>query len=142
MNNALVSIADAVAPALRQMGFKRSSTTWNRRVGDFTDVINIQVSKSLDRVWVNVGVAEAHAYVSSWGVALPSFVPEGECTVRTRLGILINGHDSAWMIQDPAVPKEIENQLRTVGLPYLERLHTYEEMEKEMATRPGRIHRK
>lgn len=131
-------VADAVARPLREMGFKRRPTTWNRRISDFTDVIDLQLSKSQDRVWVNVGVAEAQAYVSVWGRALPSFVLEGECSVRARLGVLIDGHDSAWMIRDLAAPTDIENKLRTVGLPYLERLHTYEELDEEMASRPGR----
>lgn len=115
MNESLTSIAEAFAPTLRERGFKRRSTTWNRRIGDFTDVVNLQLSKSLDRVWVNVGVAEAHAFVSSWGRALPGFVPEGECTVRTRLGNLIDGHDSAWMIQDPAAPSDIAESSGPLG---------------------------
>ena len=53
-------VADAVASTLRERGFKRRSTTWNRRIGDFTDVIDLQLSKSLDRVWV-IGYAVIRA---------------------------------------------------------------------------------
>ena len=47
---------------LRPLGFARRNMTWNRRTGDFIDIIDFQVSKFAELVTMNARVLHAGVY--------------------------------------------------------------------------------
>lgn len=115
---------------LGPLGFLRRKTTWNRTTGAFVDVIHIQVSKGKDAVTVNIGVLEPRVYSQCWGSEPPAFVDEALCTVRARIGQLMEDHDVWWPLSDDQTDERIAESIVTHGLPFVEHMHTREAMEK------------
>lgn len=111
---------------LLPLGFRRQKETWNRRSGPLVDVIDVQVSKAGDTMTANVGVLDPEIHSQCWGEDPPSFVQEPQCTVRARLGQLINGRDVWWPVGSP----EIGRAVATCAVPFLERMHAPGGMEE------------
>jgi hypothetical protein len=127
---------EALDGTLRPVGFRRRRNAWNRASGTFVDVVDIQTSKSLTHAWVNLGVADPEIFRRTWETALPEFVVEGNCTVRERLGILVNGHDDFWEFTDRAAPADIQDKMMRHGLPFLDALHSREALLDNLRSRP------
>jgi hypothetical protein len=133
MNDRLDAFGDALQARLRPAGFRRRRNTWNRRSGALVDVVNLQISKSLTRAWVNLGVADPDIYEDCWGRSIRGrFVLEYDCTVRERLGILVDGHDRFWVLDDPAGTGDMLAVLESHGLPFLDRMHSNEAIEAHL----------
>jgi hypothetical protein len=90
------------------------------------------LSKSLDSLWVNLGVIEPDAYRYSWGMQLGSTFDEARCTVRERLGVLIDGLDHSWPASDSGSAETIGVHLSSVGLPWLEGMHSLAAIQREL----------
>jgi len=130
----------SIHPFLKSIGFKKKGLEWNRDRGDFVDVITIQASKynTLERqtFTVNLGVFVKSFYEAVWQQSNSGFAMEADCAVRVRLGDLIQGKpygdalDQWWEIEssspDRLIGSEIENALRELGIPFLERFENYE----------------
>jgi len=123
----------ALDSVLKPEDFDRTRHTWIRRVDGFADVVNLQLSKSLERLWVNLGVADPDAYERSWDKPMGSFVDEASCTVRARLGLLIDNHDHSWEAGSGEGAAEMADTLRAYGLPWLDGMHSLAAMEKSLA---------
>jgi hypothetical protein len=117
---------------LKPAGFMRRRNAWRRDADGLVDIVNLQLSKSLDSVWMNLGVIEPEAYRYSWGKQLQATFDEASCTVRERLGVLIDGLDHSWPAGDPASAETIAVQLRSVGLPWLEGMHSLDAIQQEL----------
>jgi hypothetical protein len=115
---------------LKPLGFTRQKSTWNRRVGYAVDVIDVQVSKSGDAITTNAGVLDGDVHGKLWGEEPPSFVEESACTVRARIGDLIDGHDLWWRRSQVNVDVEIAATVGRLVLPFLERMHGRQAMEE------------
>jgi hypothetical protein len=120
----------------------RRRNAWRRDADGFVDIVNLQLSKSLDSLWVNLGVIEPDAYRHSWGEPVGSTFDEAGCTVRSRLGVLIDGLDHSWPARDSASAETIAVLLRSVGLAWLEGMHSLAaiqlELEREFAAQRER----
>ncbi len=114
---------------LLPLGFRRQKETWNRRSGPFVDVIDVQVSKSGDTMTVNVGVLDPEIYSQCWGEDPPRFVQEPQCTVRARIGELMEGRDVWWPLDDAGLVENVVEAVRTHAPPFLERMHRRGAME-------------
>jgi hypothetical protein len=118
VNVLLRQLDETLTPA----GFHRHKHTWNRRTGDLIDVIDVQLSKGLEWVWVNVGVLDPGVYAQAWLTEPPTFAYEPECTVRARLGDLMATGDGYWPLDDPVAGAAMADAVEAFALPYLERL--------------------
>jgi len=119
---------------LAPMGFIRKKATWNREHGLLVEVIDIQTSKSGDTVTMNVGVLSRPIYFACWGRDAKPFVEEPECTVRARIGKLIDNKERWWDIGGTGVTDEIITCLVERALPFLERMRSPEEMRNWLAS--------
>lgn len=110
---------------LRPFGFAARKATWNRKSGPFVDVVNVQVDKSGDIITINAGVVDRDVHTLLWGPPA-QFIQETGCTVRVRIGELIDGRDRWWEIDDVATPDAMADDITARVLPFLERMHSRE----------------
>jgi hypothetical protein len=121
---------------LSPRGFRRHKHTWNRRTEGLIDVIDVQLSKSLDGVWVNIGVMDPEIYARAWLTEAPTFAYDPECTVRSRLGRLMGKGDAFWSLGDPFAGDEMAVAIESEALPFLERLHEPLALERHLESSP------
>jgi hypothetical protein len=114
-------------------GFTRKKTTWNRAHGPLVEVVDVQTSKSGDTVTMNVGVLSKPIYVACWGHDAKQFAEEPECTVRARVGQLIDNKDRWWDVGSTSAGDEMVECLLDRVLPFLERMQSSEEMRDWLA---------
>jgi len=116
---------------LKPIGFVRHKDVWNRKFGTFIDVIDIQTSKAGDTITINSGVLNSEVSKLFSGAPLGSTnVDEPSCTVRARVGQLIDDKDLWWSLSDSAIEKDVVEKVVTYVLPFLERMHSIEAMEQ------------
>ena len=130
VNHLLRRLDEELSPG----GFRRHKHTWNRNAEALVDVIDLQVSKSADSVFVNVGVFDSEIYAACWQTDPPRFAMEPNCTVRSRLGLLMGDHDVSWRLGEKAAGDEIAAALQAVAVPFLDRMHTPEALEQYLET--------
>jgi hypothetical protein len=97
------------------------------------DVIDVQVDKAKDAVTVNAGVLAPEIYRACWGADPPTPVQEPHCTVRVRVGELVEGKDVWWRCDQPGIDNEMTEALRAYVLPFLERMHATRALEDFLA---------
>jgi len=123
------SIITHLDRALSPLGFRRHKATWNRENGLFVDVLDIQISKAKSTVTLNIGVMERSVYAICWGRESDPFVEEPFCTVRTRIGELLEGKDKWWELQNvDDTAEEMSLCITTQIIPFFERMHSMQEM--------------
>lgn len=115
-------------------GFTRQKDTWNRGYGQLVEVIDIQGSKVGGTVTLNVGVLERGVYAICWGRDPEPFVEEPLCTVRARIGQLLDNKDRWWNVEDTNAADEMIICLRERAFPFLARMHSLEEMRAWLAS--------
>ncbi|MCG8360791.1 MAG: DUF4304 domain-containing protein [Kiloniellales bacterium] len=129
-------IKELIQPLLKSLGFKNKGLQWNRVRGEFVDVVTVQEAKhstpERQVITLNLGVFVKPFYEAVWQKSPGGFVTEADCAVRVRLGDLVqrkpygDALDQWWEIEavprgDGSAGKEIENALRDLGIPFLER---------------------
>lgn len=119
---------------LAPKGFVRRNTTWNRALDQLVEVIDIQISKGGETVTMNVGVLERGVFSACWGRDPEPFVEEPECTVRARIGRMLDNKDRWWNIEDANAADEMVACLKEHALPFLARMHSLEEMRAWLAS--------
>lgn len=132
----LTALLRELDETLLPAGFQRRKHTWNRQARSLIDVVDVQLSKGLDGVWVNVGVFDPAVYARAWLREPPTFAQEPACTVRTRLGDLMVTHDGFWLLDDPAAGAAMATAVQAFALPYLERLHGPQALERTLESSP------
>jgi len=118
---------------LASVGFTRQKMTWNRKTAPFVDVVDLQPSKTGDALTVNAGVTDPRVHKVCWGEDTPAFVEEPTCTVRARIGQLVDGKDIWWRDDGENVASEIVERVREHVLPFLDRMHSMEAMVEQLA---------
>lgn len=113
---------------LTPLGFTRRKASWNRKVRHFVEVIDLQISKQGDTATVNAGVLDTSVHMRLRGCEPPEFVQEPICTVRARVGELIDGRDLWWQVGDCEVPARVSTAVSSRVLPFVERMRSREEM--------------
>ena len=119
---------------LTPLGFRRDKVTWNRGEGDWIDVVDVQASEAGSEATINAGVLCQPVYVALWGQAPGPFVQEPECTVRARVGRLIDGCDRWWATADGGVAEEMAACLTAHVLPWLRSMGSLEAMRNWLAS--------
>ncbi|MFA6270767.1 MAG: DUF4304 domain-containing protein [Candidatus Paceibacterota bacterium] len=114
---------------LNPLGFERQKITWNRKIGSFIDVVDVQTSKTGDTITVNAGVFHSDVHAKCWGNGIPQFIEEPSCTVRARIGQLIDGKDLWWSLDATNIADEVVDKVNTHVLPFLEQMHSAKAME-------------
>lgn len=115
---------------LKPLGFTRHKATWNRRSNSFIDVIDVQTSKAGDTMTINAGVLHPEVHRKCWATELPAVIEEPSCTVRVRVGQLLDGKDLWWRLSDAGILDDIAEKVAAYVLPFLERMHSLEAMEQ------------
>jgi hypothetical protein len=115
---------------LKPLGFARHKTTWNRKSDSFVDVIDVQTSKAGDTITINAGVFHPDVHRKCWATEPTAVVEEPSCTVRARVGQLLNGKDLWWRLDDARILDDVIEKLKAYVLPFLERMHSLEAMEQ------------
>jgi Domain of unknown function (DUF4304) len=113
---------------LKPLGFTRQKAVWNRRSGYVVEVIDVQLSKAGDTATVNAGVLDSDAHVKLWGSEPPAFVEESACTVRARVGELIDGKDLWWQLNDDQVTDNVSKAITDHVLPFMKRMRSRQDM--------------
>jgi hypothetical protein len=112
---------------LRPLGFAVRNATWNRKAGSFVDVISVEVSKSRDTATISAGVVDRDVHALLWGPPV-LFIQEPLCTVRARIGELIDNYDRWWEIDDVTTPGAMADDTAASVLPFLDRMHSREHL--------------
>jgi hypothetical protein len=137
-------IREGVHPLLRAEGFTRRHRTWNRAKGDFTQVVNIQASMwnygEKGSFTLNLGVFSPEVWTIAEEIPLPQFVKEEQCTVRSRVGLLMEGQYDLWWDVDGAtdlvsVGSDVTSKLSEFGLPFLRAHSSLETMSEWYAAK-------
>ncbi len=122
------SIISSLDRELASKGFRRKKATWNRDCGSLVDVIDIQTSKGGNAVTLNAGVLSRSIHLTCWGQEAEPFIEEPLCTVRARVGQLLDNKDVWWDVNSSGVSDEIVGCLGARIFPFLERMRTPEGM--------------
>jgi len=122
---------------LKSRGFARKGRIWNRADSGYIDVVDVQVSKSGDRCTINVGVIDPDIYRACWDGEPPAFSRDEQCTVRTRLGFLLTGHDRWWPLDDESEWADAIAAMENEGLAFITRMHSASAMEDFLRTSNG-----
>jgi hypothetical protein len=82
---------------------------------------------------VEAGVLHPVAYTKCWEQPVPDFVDTPECTIRTRVGPLTDGIDRWWSLEEPGMTADVVDKIDSLLLPYVERNHSDEAIERTLA---------
>jgi len=113
---------------LKDAGFKKQQTTWNRRIDGVRHVVDLQVSR--DSFTFNFGVFLEEVWQVIWLKQAPRFVKESDCFPRFRIGELLSGfHENAldkwWKLQEKSKTiEEVEDAVYGEGLTVLNSIQT------------------
>lgn len=109
---------------LKPKGFRRKKATWNRGRDAFVEVIDVQTSKDGDSVTLNAGVLSLSIYSLCWGRDAEPFIEEPFCTVRARIGQLLDNKDLWWEVGDTRAIDDMTDRLERQIFPFLERMRS------------------
>lgn len=119
----LAAITESLDRELRPLAFGRRKLTWNRQIGSFVDVLELQEGRLDGTVTINLGVVHAGIYELLWGRPIPALVAEHQCIVGTRIGELVDKKDRWWPVGDSNSVDEISSVVRTNAHLFFDRLH-------------------
>src|SRR6267142_2643835 len=105
-------IAASIDALLKPEGFEMREAAWNRQAGRLTDVVTLQIDKISQEATINLGVLDPVAFTRCWNRPVPDFVEEFDCTVRPRLGQLVDGRDHWWSLDQPEIVGDVVHELR------------------------------
>jgi Domain of unknown function (DUF4304) len=107
---------------LKPLGFRRkgSGNLWNRRVGDFVDILDIQVSQFSSTYTINLGIVDVEVFEVFKGTETLPFIQQPEATIRERIGDLAGGHDKWWKTDDLDAAHETGRYIENYALPFFE----------------------
>lgn len=124
----LKSATAALNTHLKPIGFRRREETWNRRVESVIEVVNLQVNNSGDNITINAGVLDPAVHRLIWSEEPAAFIEEPFCTVRVRVGELLDKNDRWWKLDRNETVGEIVSVVTEVVLPFLQQMHDQEAM--------------
>jgi hypothetical protein len=98
------------------------------------EVIELQLGKAGDTLTINVGVLSRPVYFACWGRDAEPFVEEPFCTVRARVGQLLDNKDYWWDLGREDMADELVDCLHAKIFPFLERMGSLREMRDWLAS--------
>lgn len=127
-------IAAQLNPDLRDVGFGRKGLRWNRSVGEFIDVIELQTAKTGGSLTVNLGIFDPVVDRLIWNGVPRPWVGTIDCVVETRLGFVVDGRDRWWRIDDDTA-STLASVLHPSGIDWLAELRSRPAMVKFLQDR-------
>jgi len=114
---------------IKPIGFTLRSSTWNRRVNEYVDVINLQ--KTSIGFIINIGVYLNDIFKHCWPTLVLDFIEDPHCIVVTRVNhLLINTpYKCLWNKENSDSIQEIPIVIENYILPYFNRAHSINEIE-------------
>jgi len=121
MKKALITKIDEI---VKPIGFILRSSTWNRRVNEYVDVINLQ--KTSIGFIINIGVYLNDVFKYCWPTLVLDFVEDPHCIVVTRVNhLLINTpYKGLWNKENSDSIQEIPIVIENYILPYFNNAHS------------------
>ncbi|PKN92411.1 MAG: hypothetical protein CVU44_14840 [Chloroflexi bacterium HGW-Chloroflexi-6] len=128
-NNVDELIKLGFAPLLKTYRFRKSGRTFYRQVDEIWQVLNVQSSQSnfglIEKFTINLGIYHpiiAQLAGKSFSTGYPK---EYECTIRKRIGHLMQSQGDYWWEIDPStnlevLAKQVNSTVEEFGLPWLE----------------------
>ncbi|SFB17880.1 protein of unknown function [Rhizobium sp. NFR07] len=112
---------------LRLHGFKKGGRNWHRAESDNWLIVNVQASTSNvaagGKFTINLGVYVTAVELLAGQAAIVGKPMESQATVRERLGVLADGSDSWWTIEQSsdlnAIAADLGDKMLSLGLPWL-----------------------
>lgn len=138
-------IEEIVYAYLKPIGFRKHGRTLHRFVdGDLSQVVNFQngcAAKGVhDVLWVNLGVRVPECVERKFEISQPlkAYYQEQECNIRTRLGTLVDGSDTAYDLKkDPdKIGNDIVTRLKKYAMPVFDTLSSRDTILKHRAEYP------
>jgi len=132
------TIREGLVPFLKEQGFKKKARTFYREFEERIEVVNVQSSRWNEgdegRITINLGV---YYPGTSEFLDTPKFkgLPkEYDCTVRTRIGLLLPVPcDLWWKIKgavDSHIAVEQRDAVKEYGLPWFQRMSDMDVVKK------------
>ena len=129
----LTSFTKAIDAGLRPLGFHRKKLTWNRKAGEYVDVVTLEASKAGDMLTVDLGVANTSLFTLCWGRDFPGTVQPIDCTVRQRLRDRATGAERWWDRDMESAPGDISTAINLDAVPFFDQMRTPQAMEQFLA---------
>jgi hypothetical protein len=120
---------------LKPLGFTRRNGLFNRRRGEYVDVVAVVANKAGDAVTLEVGVQHDGIYEALWEAPPPRFSNEASCIVHARIGALLDeaGQDVWWPLADPESPAHAVKAIEGPVLRFLQGHHDLKAIGVELA---------
>ena len=133
---------------LQPLSFHEDGFKWNRRIGEFIDVIVVewgtQDTQAEYSFTMSCGVVWAPAFRATWEKPVPPGpIDATQCTVQSRIGSLTGGPDLWWNSSDYAdeeMAADARARIEVVVVPFLDGMHSLPAMAPE-ADSAGASHR-
>lgn len=118
----------AVAPLLKERGYRRSGNNWRKKEECITKILNVQLSQfnSADeaKFTINLGAYHEAFHVSRGTVKPANDVKEYDCDIRLRIGRLMGAGDHWWIVawnkDNAKVRAGVRYNIENVALPWLD----------------------
>ena len=118
---------------LKPLGFVRRGSLFNRRRGDFVDVVDLPANKAGDAVTMEVGVQHDGLYETLWEAPPPRFSTEASCIVHARIDALVEGGETWWPLADPQSPDRAVKAVEGPVLRFLQGHHDLARIDARLA---------
>ena len=122
---------------LKPLGFERRGSLFNRRRGEFVDVVDLPVNKAAGTITLEVGVQHDGLYATLWEAPPPRFCNEASCVVHARIDALVEDGPAAWPLDDARTPDLVVKAFEGPALRFLQSHHDLKSLEAELAKLPA-----
>jgi Domain of unknown function (DUF4304) len=126
-------VISAVQSYLLPLGFTKKGMTWNRKNGNFVDVVELQISKSADQITANIGVHHIWVHEVVWGAAINGAVDEPSCIFRQRLAELSGDAFVWWPLDSEETASSIVKAIGQHAMPLFDRMHSFDALSQSIA---------
>jgi hypothetical protein len=117
---------------LKPLGFVRKGNLFNRRRGEYVDVVDFPANKAGDAVTLEVGIQHDGLYQAMWEAPPPRFSNEAACIVHARIGQLLETDDIWWPLADPDSPDQAVKAVEGPVLRFLQGHHDLKSIGAEL----------
>ena len=131
-----------IAPLLKGHGFKKKARNFYRSFDDRVDIINVQASRynegTKGEFTINLGVYFPAIAEITEAIPVKGIPKEYNCTVRKRIGGVLDDRQDIWWSVDTAtnleeVAFELATKVENFCLPWLEEMSTIDNVKNQVS---------
>lgn len=116
-------VKEIIIPFFKELGFKRNGKSFNKKINDIVQVINIQKSQwnhqdNLSFTF-NIGFLNEDIYRERWNKEAPKFVRVYDCQIHFRLGQLTKKMDYWYELNENRERIDLGNEIMNHLIKYL-----------------------